>query len=198
MLTHLKGGLWGAAWRSLSVALLLAALSAGVRVVLIAVLPDGAWSDDLYDWPVVAQLLRQGQNPYNVTHLLNWPPLWMQIIFVLDHVSKLTHHRLERVIQAFLITLEAMVTFVTYLLLARHWNVARAWLLVLVGLVLDPVAFILTTIHGNFDLIVGLAVLLFIWSLTSWRRSGRPEDWLLACLFLGTGADGRGPLRPGY
>jgi hypothetical protein len=62
---------------------------------------------------------------------------------------------------------------------------ARAWLLVLVGLVLNPVAILLTTVHGNFNLIVGLMVLFFIWAITRWQRHGHPEDWLLACLFLG-------------
>jgi hypothetical protein len=158
-----------------------------IRLTVLRALPAGTWSADLSDWQYVIQLMRKGENPYNVTTFLNWPPLWMQMLYVFGHVSAATHRSVIRVIQLFLIALEAIVTFIVYVLLSAHWNINRAWLIVVIGLVIDPVAIILTVIHGNFDLIVALAVILFLWSLTSWSRHHRPDDWLLACLFLGVG-----------
>jgi hypothetical protein len=172
---------------SVVIAVALACLSAALRLALMRILPNGSWSSDLYTWRSIAQLLSQGVNPYDATNALNWPPLWMQTIFVLDHVSRSTHLSIIRVIQLFLISLEALVTIATYLLLSRHWHVRRAWLLVLAGLVLNPVAMILTVVHGNFDVIAGLAVVMFLWAITSWVRNRRPEDWLFACLFVGLG-----------
>jgi hypothetical protein len=171
--------------RSMAIALLLGCVSVGVRLAVLRGLREGSWSTDLNSWLFVAQVLREARNPYNETSLLNWPPMWMQVLSALDHVSQLTHVRLVRVIQGFLIGLEGLLTYATYLLLARYWRVQRAWLLVLVGLVLNPVAILLTTVHGNFDLIVGAMVVLFLWAITRWQRHGQLEDWLLACLFLG-------------
>jgi hypothetical protein len=112
----------------------------------------------------------------------------MQTIYILDHAGQLLHLRLVRMIQLFLISVEALVTIATYLMLDRRWGVRRAWLIVLLGVVLNPVAIILTTIHGNFDLVVALMIVLFIWSLSRWLRGSQAEDWLLACLCLGIGA----------
>lgn len=175
--------------RSLSaplIALLLMAVSAGIRAVVAAALPVGAWSADLNSWLLVGQLLHQGLNPYNQTTLLNWPPAWMQILAGLEYFSVHAHLPLVRVIQGFLIAGECALTGVTYLML-RGWGVGRPGLIVLVGLVLNPVAIILTAIHGNFDVLVGLCVVLFLGAMARWHRSGDPADWLLACLFLGLG-----------
>lgn len=141
----------------------------------------------MVSWLYVVQVLKSGGNPYNVTGILAWPPLWMQVLFLLSHISTYTGLPLMRVIQLFLILVEAILTAVAYLLLSRHWPTRRALLTVLVGLVINPVAIILTTVHSNFDVIVGLCVLLFVWALTSYRRTGNRDDWLLACLFLGVG-----------
>lgn len=178
-------GVLPSARRSVAIAVLLGCLSVGIRLGVLRVMREGSWSTDLNSWLFVAQVLSERRNPYNETSLLNWPPLWMQVLSALNHVSQLTHVRLVRVIQGFLIGGEGLLTCAMYLLLARHWLVPRAWLLVLAGLVLNPVAILLTTVHGNFDLIVGSMVALFIWAITRWQRCGQPEDWLLACFFLG-------------
>ena len=53
---------------------------------------------------------------------------------------------------------------------------------------LNPVAILLICVHGNFDVLVGLWVLLFAISLSRWARLGDPVDWLGASLWLGIGA----------
>lgn len=173
--------------RSLAIAVALACASIVVRLLVLRALPFGAWSADLSSWQLVAGLLGKGQNPYDTTTLLNWPPLWMQLLFVIERVAVHTHHSVIRIVQGFLIAVEALVTILVYLVLDRQWQVRRPGLTVLVGLVLNPVAIILTVIHGNFDLIVGLCVVLFLWAIVRWLRGGEGDDWLLACMFLGIG-----------
>ena len=173
--------------RPLAVATGLAVLVGAVLVGVLRLLPEGSYSFDVHSWLGVAGLLRQGRNPYNETNLLNWPPLWMQLLYLFDQVSQLIHLRLLRVIQLFLVVVDALVAAVAYLMLRRHWNVRRSWLLITVGIALNPVAIILIDVHGNFDVVVALLVTLFLWAITGWRRHGRPEDWLLACLCVGVG-----------
>jgi hypothetical protein len=174
-------------WRSLSVATCLAVLAVVVLLGVLRLLPEGSISFDMHSWLAVASLLHQEKNPYNETNLLNWPPLWMQLLYLFDHVSQLTHVRLLRVIQLFLIIVDAVVAAITYLLLARHWRIRGSLLIAVIGILLNPVAIILIDIHGNFDVVIGLLVTLFLWAITSWRRSGESESWLFACLILGIG-----------
>lgn len=173
--------------RMIAVAIGLTALAAAVLVLAIRLTPEGAWSADIYSWLLVADVMQRGVNPYT-TGRLNWPPMWMQVIFWLSSLSQVTGLRLVRWIQLLLIGVHATAVVTTYLLLRTHWRCQHAWRPVVAVLVVGPVAILLTAVHGNFDVFVGLLALLAVWALTRWLRKGRIEDWLWACLLIGLGA----------
>jgi hypothetical protein len=174
--------------RALLVAGSMAALSVVVLLTVIRVMPDGAWSFDLSSWLVVADVLRHGGNPYKTTELLSWPPLWMQIVFALDHLSSPVHLRLVRLIQLTLAAVDGLTVALTYLLLRQRWHHPGAGAIVLFGLILNPAAVLLVAVHGNFDPLVGLLVLCGVWALLEWRRDAPVDAWLWACLLIGLGA----------
>jgi hypothetical protein len=166
----------------------LAGITALMLLVAMRLGPEGAWSADIYSWLTVADMLRRGANPYNATTLLTWPPFWMQCIYAMDHLGSLVHLRLVRVIQLSLAAVDCMIVAAVYLMLRVHWKQgAAAWLVPLLVLALNPTAILLIVIHGNFDVLVGAAVLAAVFNLARWHRHRTADDWLWACLLIGLG-----------
>ena len=58
------------------------------RAAFILLSSPRARSTDVFSWIAVAHELRAGANPYETTTFLNWPPLWLVVIWALDHVSR--------------------------------------------------------------------------------------------------------------
>jgi hypothetical protein len=146
----------------------------------------GAVSFDLGVWRTTGALLAAGRNPYLVTQFFVWPPLWVQILFVLQHIGDYLGVSLNWIIPIFLIATES-VLIVVLLWLLRDLGYERRRLLMLFGIALNPVCIILVCQHGNFDVLVGLLVLLFVGWLIRFEKSHLSEDWLLACCWLGLG-----------
>ena len=156
------------------------------RFLFVWLMPPEAISYDIYSWQAVAMALRDGLNPYKVSSFLNWPPFWMQLIHLIDRISVMLGISFVHGLQLFLAAVESAVICLTFRLISRLGR-GPAWPLALVGLALNPACILLTCQHGNFDVLVGLWVLLFVGSLIQYQRSKDEVDWLLACLFLGLG-----------
>jgi Dolichyl-phosphate-mannose-protein mannosyltransferase len=165
--------------------LILAALAA--RLAFLAFLPAGAYSADVASWVDVDRILSNGGNPYNVTDHLNWPPFWIQIIFIIGRVARALDLEFVTVLRAVLITVEMGVLLLTYGVIRRLASPSRALFLVLVAVALNPVAILLICQHGNFDVFVAAFVLLSVICVNAFAESGDPVDWLAACAFLGLG-----------
>lgn len=151
------------------------------RILFLWFKPYGAVALDILYWDEVSARLTAGQNPYVVTTRLNWPPFWMQILNLLSKLSASSGIPLRNLVQALLAGAECCVAAVLLL----RFRVRPATLIA--GFALNPICVLLTCQHGNFDVLVGLWVLLFTASSLSFARSRAPEDWLLACAFLGLG-----------
>jgi len=149
--------------------------------------PPGARCFDAFSWETEAKVLAGGGNPYHANALLNWPPFWMQVIFVMSKVSALLHVPFFRVLQVFLILVESAVIIQLIKLIQEVAPAAHARNIVIIGIALNPVAILLVCQHCNFDIIVALWLLLFMRSLLRYNRSDDPVHWLSACLFLGLG-----------
>jgi hypothetical protein len=155
-----------------------------VRGVFIAAMPARVHSADVDHWVVVAQQLRAGANPYATTTFLNWPPLWLGCIWLIDHLSRTFDISFFLALRLFLVVVEsALIVAVHRLLLAC--GVRSATRIVLFGLCLNPVSILLVCQHGNFDVVVGLFVVLGVAALAFDR--GRRE-WVLACAAFGIAA----------
>lgn len=161
--------------------------SLGARLVFLAVMPASVHSIDADHWFDVFQVLQAGHNPYEATTYLNWPPFWMQLIYLMGKAAGLLHVSFLRVLQTVLIVAESLMIAVVLHLVRELVPRADARRIVLWGLALNPVAILLTCQHANFDVIVALWIVLFATSLVRFHGNGEPTDWLAASLFLGLG-----------
>jgi hypothetical protein len=170
-------------WRDTAIVALIAAAA---RLIFLLFLPAGVESIDLRSWQTVAAELHAGRNPYATTPFLNWPPLWMQLIALIDKSAQVLHLPFKTLLRLVLITSDVAVVVVTHRV-AVFMALARARLIVLLGLALNPIAILLVVQHANFDTIVALAIVLSLAALLRFGVSEKPVDWLYAALALGIG-----------
>ncbi len=162
-------------------------IALAARLLFMALIPPAARSVDAHNWEQVANRLNAGENPYQTTTLLNWPPLWMQTIFVLSKIATALGIPFFRVLQAFLILVESMVMVLLIQLIRNVAPEARARGLAIAGMALNPAAILLVCQHCNFDVLVAFWLMLFMLGLLRYNRTSDGADWLWACLFLGLG-----------
>jgi hypothetical protein len=166
---------------------LVLAVAWATRILFMLVVPPEARSVDAHSWETVAGILNSGGNPYRETSLLNWPPLWMQLIYFLSKTAAIFGIPFFRALQIFLVLIESLVMVGVIKMIREIAPAANAGKIVLIGLALNPVAILLVCQHGNFDVLVALWLLLFIASLLRYGRHREATGWLAACLFLGLG-----------
>jgi hypothetical protein len=157
------------------------------RLAFLWLLPPHARSADFFSWLRVADVLEQGGNPYERTTVLNWPPLWMSVLFLLSQLSRAVHVPLAWCIQVLLMVVEAGLVVLLFHLLRQMGQGARARRLLLWGIALNPICILQICQHCNFDVLVGFWVAAFVACLVTFARHRRGTDWLLACLFVGVG-----------
>lgn len=156
-------------------------------MAFLACLPAATYSADVSSWINVERILAEGGNPYNLTDQLNWPPFWVQVIFVMGRVSRATGIDFVTVLRTVLIAVELCVLLLAYGLTCRVTAPPQALRLVLVMVALNPVAILLVCQHGNFDVFVALCVLLAIVSAVRFAETADPVDWLWASAWIGLG-----------
>ncbi len=156
------------------------------RAAFIAAIGD-AHSLDVHYWRGALEALDEGRNPYE-TGVLNWPPLWIQIIVGLDAVADRTFLSFFAALRIYLVLIESALVVTLYFTLvaagAQREAIRRA---LLVGIALNPVTIILVCQHGNSDVNVGFLVTLAVAALLAHERSRDVVLWLGACLLLGLG-----------
>ncbi|MGA3067907.1 MAG: hypothetical protein ABSF29_13775 [Tepidisphaeraceae bacterium] len=165
----------------------LSAWAVAARLLCLCIWPMQAYSCDLKDWRIIAGAMLVGINPYVKYQLLNWPPMWMEILFVLGRISDRFDWQMLTCIRVLLVAADVALVLSTWSL-ARLLNARdRAFTTLLWGLCLNPLLILLTVQQGNFDVIPTILILWFLQSLIRFRRAADPVDWLLAAAFLGLG-----------
>jgi hypothetical protein len=157
------------------------------RAAFILLSSPRARSTDVFSWIAVAHELRVGANPYETTTFLNWPPLWLVVVWVLDHVSRGLGISFFLTLRLFLIAVESGVVVLLYSFLARVVP-DQARRIVIVGISLNPIAILLVCQHGNFDVLVGLTCLAGALALGQYTRTRDAIMWLVGALCFGLGA----------
>jgi hypothetical protein len=157
------------------------------RAAFILLSSPRARSTDVFSWIAVAHELRAGANPYQTTTFLNWPPLWLVVIWVLDHVARAFDISFFLALRLFLIAVESVVVVLLYSFLARAAP-EQARRIVIVGISLNPIAILLVCQHGNFDVLVGLTCLAGALALGRYSRTHDAIMWLVGALAFGLGA----------
>jgi len=146
------------------------------------------YSYDLVSWNVVGNVLLAGGNPYHLTPFLNWPPVWMQLIYLFEKISHSLNWPLFDVIRGFLILIESILAGLLYVTLLRFGAAKDPAKLLILGLAVNPIAIFQVCQHGNFDLLVGFWILLAVYMLLRFQEQPEVRYWLWACLALGLGA----------
>jgi hypothetical protein len=169
--------------RDLGIVLLVSWIARGAFVAAVG----DAHSVDVESWKLAVAVRGEGQNPYE-TGVLNWPPLWLEVIVVLDAVARQLDVAFLSVLRVYLVLVESAIVVTLYLTLvsigARRDAVRRA---LLVGIAVNPVMIILVCQHGNSDVNVGLLVTLACSALIVHQRTRDVLVWLVGCLLLGLG-----------
>lgn len=173
----------GFGWRQLFV--LIAALLLS-RLLFILMMP-ATYSTDLYSWLKVMEVLQNHGNPYRETGVLNWPPFWMQILFGIHQVAKYAQISATHLIQATLVGGEVLVLCIAHAFALKHFDKRRVFWALFFGLAINPVSIFLSCQHCNYDVFVGMFVLLATWMLVEWNARRNAEAWLAACFFIGLG-----------
>jgi hypothetical protein len=163
----------------------LAALTAGVRIFFICIWPLGAYSVDLKDWTYIAGAMVVGINPYVRFETLNWPPLWMGILFLLTRISDQNTYHFMTCIRVFLTIADVGLVLSTYALLRLLAPEKKIFRLLLVAICFNPLAILLTIQQGNFDVLPAIGIVWFLYCLIQFRRRGNDIDWLCAATWLG-------------
>lgn len=156
-----------------------------VRLLFIAFMPQ-SYAVDMYAWPRLIDGLNAGKNPY-AADLFNYPPFWIQIVYIINKLSLYTAIPVIRLIQVTLIAAEILVVLVSWSLLRRFFNVFSPVVPFIVAFALNPILVLLNCQHGNIDIIVALWLLLCVYMILDHLHTQSPVSWLMACFFLGLG-----------
>jgi len=166
---------------------LLLCIAAGARVLWMWMAPPQAYSVDLHDWRIIAGSLNVGLNPYAKYGVLNWPPFWMESLYMVMGLSIRFDVDPITCIRCYLIFGDLLVLCVLFRLMKLLDGQGKYGLLLLFGYCLNPLLIFLTIQHGNFDVFATMWVLLCLVWLIRFRRQGNPVDWLAAAGCLGMG-----------
>lgn len=156
------------------------------RILFIYIMPY-TFSNDVYGWQEVIRVMERGGNPYEETVYLNWPPLWMNILYVLNAIGKALSVSDIRMIQSFLIFCDFIVLVLIFHYLHSIGKLNYHFKTIIIAFCVNPAFLFLTCQHGNFDVLVSIFVLSFVLSLNLYSKNNHIKYWLFACLFLGLG-----------
>jgi hypothetical protein len=166
--------------------ILFLAISLAVRGLYIFLFHNCS-SFDLNSWNRAGDILMAGGNPYNLTAVMNWPPFWMQCLFVFKIFSLTLHVPFDDVVRVFLIFAESLLALLLYITLVRYAKSASATKLLIYGIALNPISIFQVCQHCNFDVLVGFWILLAVYMLLRFQEHYEPGFWLCACFALGMG-----------
>ena len=160
-------------------------IAVAVRLALALVWPPQCFSCDLKAWRSVARSVPAGANPYVTSMVVNWPPMWMEVLYGLGKISARFDWNLFTCVRVLLTACDAVLILSTFALLRLLDERRSVFRLVLLGLCLNPMLILLTIQQGNFDVVPTIGIVWFVQSLIRFRRGGDAVDWLVAAAWLG-------------
>jgi hypothetical protein len=165
----------------------LVTIAVTVRILCIVAWPSQWYSIDQRNWQSIAAVLLVGINPYAGNTLLNWPPMWMEILYLIARFSDRSGWQFLTCVRLALTFADAVLIFSTCALLRMLCPGKKIFGPVLWGLCLNPLLILITIQQGNFDVIPSFLILWFLIFLIRFCRGGERVDWLIAATWLGLG-----------
>lgn len=158
-----------------------------VRIAVMSIWPPRAFSCDMKDWRIIAGAMTVGLNPFDQHYgpLLNWPPMWMEILYFLARISDRLDWQFFTSLRLFLIAADAILIASTWRLCRMLGEGRASFGAMLLGLCVNPFLVLMTIQQGNFDVVPTIGVVWFIYFLIRFERNDDPMDWLCSALCLG-------------
>lgn len=138
-------------------------------------------TEDIASWEMVGEVLLQGQNPYKHTSFLRWPPLWMITIFAIKHLSLSLHLDFATLIKIPPITADVAIPVVIYYYFANKRRSISRGRLYAAMYVVNPISILVVAIHGQFDSITVLFLLLALYFVEGYKEEA---DLFIAAVLL--------------
>jgi Gpi18-like mannosyltransferase len=127
-------------------------------------------TEDVTSWEIVGETLLEGQNPYQYTHFLRWPPLWMMIIFVIKHLSLFFDVRFVTLIKAPPIIADTIIAVVIYYYFVNKYEAVSKGRLYAILYAINPISILIASIHGQFDSIPALFPVLSLYFVEGYKE----------------------------
>ncbi|HZP71834.1 MAG TPA: hypothetical protein VFA97_00495 [Gaiellaceae bacterium] len=148
-----------------------------------------AASTDAASWAVVVHQLQHGHNPYVTTNLLGWGPLWLIVLYALDHTAGVLGVSFLLALRLLLIGIESLLIAAIYACIHRLTGDLRlARSTVLFGISLNPIAILMVCQHCNFDVLVALFMFWGALEVMAYAKARDVTILLSASLAFGLGA----------
>jgi hypothetical protein len=139
-------------------------------------------TEDVWSWNIVGEALARGENPYQVTHFLRWPPLWMIVILAVKSLSVSLSIDFVPLIKLPPILADVAIAVVIYYYFAnRRHNLKQARRLALLYAV-NPVSILIVAVHGQFDSFPVLFLLISVYYAVA---DASELDLVVASIFFG-------------
>jgi hypothetical protein len=134
---------------------------------------------DMQSCEIVTNIAMQGGNVYALTYKYNYSPIWFLILCFLKHIQiQLSPVSFHFVIRSFLCLVD-LATLVFLLLIANLRKISLPKVALL--FYLNPITFLLTGYHGQFE---NLAILMVIIGLYAYLKLYQKPIWGTAILWL--------------
>ena len=134
---------------------------------------------DMQAYERVAAIAMRGDNVYALTGQYNYSPIWFMILsflkYVQMHLPAVSYHF---IIRSFLCMVD-LTTLVFLLLIASHKAISLPKVAML--FYLNPVSFLITGYHGQFE---NLAVLMIVIGLFAYLKLNQKPVWGIALLWF--------------
>jgi len=140
-------------------------------------------STDVQTWVNVVRYLSAGQNPYD--HMaVTWPPLWHLFLLAASILTKFTSLSYTFLLKLPIIAGDILIALFLYFYFKNTgWESLKSLKRALLFF-LCPITILISSVHGNFDPIPSLFVIL---ALYTFLFSSKDSRVLLSSLFLGLG-----------
>ena len=144
--------------------------------LLLILLFEGNYDSQSYR--IVADIVSRGGNVYAETPRYNYSPVWMYILYFLNVISQGLHIPLWVLVRSSLMTAE-FVDYVLVIKIADELGI-RQFRLLTAQIYLNPGMIFLTGLHGQFEVLALIPILLMIWL---WLR-GSVRLWVTMALSM--------------
>ncbi|MFA6073345.1 MAG: hypothetical protein WC758_04490 [Candidatus Woesearchaeota archaeon] len=153
-----------------------------IRIYMAYVFPGNF---DMTSWENAAKIYENHQNIYSQTKYYNYSPIWFWIIGLVSEIGKFLNISFTFLIRLFLTAIDLLTLFVLIKIINEEKGKRtekeqlKIKLIIAILFFLNPVSFLLTGYHGQFENLSILFVTIGVWLLIKYKNSKKMKHKLL-------------------